>query len=464
MRVAVVTERWDPAGGGAERSTEQIVRRLIQRGHEVTVLAGRAESEGVPKASYAAEQRVEVEKPSGGTRGAAGLRRFGWWVQRRLDELAPDVSLSVTMAAAADVVQPRSGTIVETQRQNVASRGARGSGWTKRLSQAVSPKQRALRAAERRTLQSARVQRVVAISDYVARQLAEHHGVAADRVVRIDNAAEGPTTDVATRERWRAVQRRAWGAGEGEAVFLFAALNWRLKGFEELMAAAARLPDASSPSAPQRRLPGGAWQLWLVGPYRYGHVQAVAEAGLSERVRWLGVTQRMDRLYAASDVLVHPTWYDPSSKVVLEAVLAGRPAVTTRFNGAGEVLEASGGGRGVDRPDDAAGLAAAMAAMLDPATRASHVAAAERAGLRERLTMDRHVDRLEAVLREVAGRGGGVRRWSEPYQTLLRLRRISVGFSRHSAMSRAGPRPRGVLSQSSSRVVPSGLRCSRCSG
>ena len=48
MRLALVIEKYDPQGGGAERSTRQIAMELVSRGHDVTVIsrAGRAREAG----------------------------------------------------------------------------------------------------------------------------------------------------------------------------------------------------------------------------------------------------------------------------------------------------------------------------------------------------------------------------------------------------------------------------------
>jgi UDP-glucose:(heptosyl)LPS alpha-1,3-glucosyltransferase len=115
----------------------------------------------------------------------------------------------------------------------------------------------------------------------------------------------------------------------------------------------------------------------------------------------------MEPYYSAADLLVHPTYYDPCSRVVLEALLWGLPCVTTRFNGAAEVLEDGITGRVIADPDDTAALAAAAA----EASAASYrQALAERQPrLRHDLSAARHaaeVIRLyESVARErVAGK------------------------------------------------------------
>ena len=105
--------------------------------------------------------------------------------------------------------------------------------------------------------------------------------------------------------------------------------------------------------------------------------------------------------YAAADACVLLSWYDPCSRVVLEATRFGLPSITTRFNGAAEILA---GGRGivVDSPRDTNAIVSAMAVMTDPTRRAEMAAACE--DVSGQLSMDRHVEQLLAAYEEVAGR------------------------------------------------------------
>jgi UDP-glucose:(heptosyl)LPS alpha-1,3-glucosyltransferase len=73
--------------------------------------------------------------------------------------------------------------------------------------------------------------------------------------------------------------------------------------------------------------------------------------------------------YAAADVFVHPTWYDPCSLVTLEASSCGLPVVTSRFNGAAELMTDGKEGFVLHDPGDVATLAARMKELLEPAQR-----------------------------------------------------------------------------------------------
>ncbi|MFW6060723.1 MAG: glycosyltransferase family 4 protein [Phycisphaeraceae bacterium] len=388
MRIALVIERYDPAGGGAERSTAQIAEELARRGHHVTVIAGCIPDSVEPGA-------VELQPIGRGhLHGALKLAQFRQRAMRALAAGGFDTSLSVTPVVPAAVVQPRAGVIGELHRRSIAWRGSSAGRAVKRIALALNAKQQAMRAMERRTMASPMVQRVVAISRYMAEQLQRDYALPSERVELIPNAAAMPNLAGEEREQVRRRLREGFAIPEGATVFLFAAMDPRRKGFEPLLAATRRLADE------EREL-----VVLLAGAIEYPQHRAVADAGLSGHVRFVGPTQRMPALYAAADVTVLPTFYDPASKVVIESLMMGTPAISTVFNGASDQIQPEGGGqprgRVIGDPADIAALAEAMAELMDPAERERCRAAT--AGLAEQLSMARHVDRLEAVLAATVG-------------------------------------------------------------
>jgi len=402
LRIAVVIESFNPAAGGNEKSTDQIMAELVRRGHDVTLITGCC---------------LEAHRPEGVTTLAMTTRksssafrlfRFAKWARQQLRVGAFDTSLSVTMAVPARVVQPRGGTIRETLARNVAMRGGGFRSKKKNIELKLNAKQQLLLALERRTLADPAVFRVAALSRYVVEQLEKHYAFPESRTVVIPNAAVMPEADAAQHAEWRSAIRGSFGVDEDAVLYLFAAQNPKLKGFPTLLGALQRLRDRGVNAV-----------VLLAGGFHYGENKAVAERGLRDLVRVVGPTREMPALFAAADVTVLPSWYDPSSKVVLESLMMGTPAISTAFNGASDHLAgplAEGKVRGVviDDPGDADQLADAMARLADPVFRAACSEAC--AGLADPLSMARHVDALERVLAEAgedAVRGRGLRAGAE---------------------------------------------------
>ena len=124
--------------------------------------------------------------------------------------------------------------------------------------------------------------------------------------------------------------------------------------------------------------------------------------------------------YARADVLCFPTFFESETfgLVLLEAMSFGLPVVATRWRGIPSIVDdgVTGFLAGVRDPDAVAERLLRLA--RDPALRERIGAAARRKFLRE-YTIDRHLARMAAMFREVAGvekarRGEGEKgRWGK---------------------------------------------------
>src|SRR5205823_7588956 len=133
------------------------------------------------------------------------------------------------------------------------------------------------------------------------------------------------------------------------------AMNYRLKGLEPLLHALALTPGLKLVVAGSPKI--DSWR-WLA-----------RRLGVAERVVFAGPAVDVRRIFFAADLHVHPTFYDPCSSVVLEALACGLPVITSRYNGAAELMHPPREGLVVSDPHDHAALAAALTHLLDPVRR-----------------------------------------------------------------------------------------------
>jgi glycosyltransferase involved in cell wall biosynthesis len=97
-----------------------------------------------------------------------------------------------------------------------------------------------------------------------------------------------------------------------------------------------------------------------------------ARAGVGDHVRFAGSISQDDvaHLHRASDALIHPTFYDPFPRVVIEALASGCPVITTASCGAAEILSDGRQGFIVRDPRDVEALAEAVSRLANPERRA----------------------------------------------------------------------------------------------
>ena len=78
----------------------------------------------------------------------------------------------------------------------------------------------------------------------------------------------------------------------------------------------------------------------------------------------------MQHVYAAADVFLLPTLYDPFANVTLEALAAGLPVITSAQNGASEIMENEKNGFILPRANDEKRIGHLLDDLADPARRA----------------------------------------------------------------------------------------------
>lgn len=388
MRVAILTEHADNARGGAETSTAEMARCLAQLGCEVTIV--HAARTGAGSGAETDSNPARIALLVSGVTKLARTRRFlaaadAWLRERRFD-----IVHSIVPCLSCDVYQPRGGTYAETIAQSVALASNPLVRTVKRIGRRLNRRQQYLLAVERALLGGANPPFVAAVSEYVRRQaLRDFPAAPAERIRVVFNGVNAAPLDESAGAAARSARRAELALDEATPLLLFVAHNFKLKGLGALLHALASLRDAT--------------RLVVVGRDRPRAWRSLARRlGVASRVHLAGAAGDVYSWYAAADLLVHPTWYDPCSRVVLEALCCGLPVVTTACNGAAEAMRPGVHGVVIDTPRDSGALAAAIAEALNPELRAACRADAGRQ--REALSMQRHARELLALYSEILGR------------------------------------------------------------
>ena len=386
MKVALVIERIETWRGGAETSTVQFAQHLADQGCEVTVLT----ATNIP--STPAMTIVPIRAGAGWRSGRTWM--FARGAVRYLRSHDFDIVHAITPCPVADVYQPRGGTVPEMLARNLALRHSpvkRGLKW---FGQRLDLKYRVLAGLEKRLLTRRPAPWVIAISQYVADQLKRHYRFDPGRIRLIFNGVDPDETPVAERQRHRIEIRRQFGLADDDLLLLAVAHNFKLKGVDRMIQAMAH---------PQVREIGQVYAI-VVGRDNPAHLaRLVAELALAGRVFFAGPSQRVAAFFHAADILVHPTHYDPCSRVVLEAMAAGLPVITTRYNGASERVTDGREGYVIDSPSDTGSLADRIVRLAEPEHRRQCTASALAAV--GQLTMARHAAEVVRLYEDILRSG-----------------------------------------------------------
>ncbi len=383
MRIALVIERMNPAGGGRETSTAQMATELAARGHAVTVICQRG--------SWRAEGVTVLALGRRGWSRRGRLAAFVEDVQRATAGGAFDIVHTTLPIPGATIYQPRGGSIPA---QRLASQRRRShlasllTGWTEPFNRC-----RALMGELERQVVADPATRVLAVSQMVADEYRDHYG-RSDGVSVVYNAVETPVIDAEQRAHWRQETRYRLGLGPDDTVFITLATTFELKGITPLVRTFAHW--VGQDFSRQRT------RLLVIGKEHaegYERISKLRQVG--RQVVFLPPTPDVYRFYSAADACILLSWYDPCSRVVLEATRWGLPSLTTAFNGAAEILT-DGAGVVVPSPVARGPILDGLTELATPEARQPRQAACRQIG--DTLTMSRHIDELELAYQQALER------------------------------------------------------------
>ena len=196
--------------------------------------------------------------------------------------------------------------------------------------------------------------RVIANSEMVKREITDLYGYPTDKIdiVRTGVPLEKFRFDPVLREKSRAELKLK----PDETVLLFAGSGWERKGLRFAIEAFELGRDRKL-----RLLVAGRGDQRGYRPKRFF---------TEEPVRFLGEVADIVPIYAAADIFILPTIYDPFSNACLEALACGLPVITTRDNGFSEIIDDGVHGSIVDAPNNVSALRDAIWFWSDESRRA----------------------------------------------------------------------------------------------
>jgi UDP-glucose:(heptosyl)LPS alpha-1,3-glucosyltransferase len=358
MKIAIIA-RPVVFHGGVERATAGLLGALVARGHDVHLISP---GPPVPIAGV-------ILHPLRVPRLPATARAL----------VLPALARRAVATGRWDVVQSHERTLSQQvyRAGEGCHRGYLASGASRRPG---SLYHRVVLALEAKVF--ARTPRIVAIARQGKREIERLYGVCPTRVRVIYNGVDLERFHPDHAATHRGAARAQVGLTADEHVLLFAGSGYERKGLATAIEALPRLDGA---------------RLVVIGrgdETRYRRL--AARLGVADRICWLGLRPDPARWYAAADVFVLPTRYEPFGNVHLEALASGLPVVTTTAAGGAEVIE-DGKNGAVVSPDDAEALAGAVA-RLRGETRAALAEAARRAA--EPYTYGRQAEEFERLYRE----------------------------------------------------------------
>lgn len=352
MKIAFVSEHFNPACGGQETYMNDFTKFLIKEGHEVHFFTQDAHRD--KENLYFHQVKIS---------GFFSNLRFLQWVvfakeaKRQADLEGVDIIMGTGKCLGVNVFQPHGGTVRASHRQNAILVRNGFHTFLKKLSNFFSPKHIVAKNIESKQYANKDCQ-FVAISEMVKGHMKEFYNLSDDQITLVYNGIDTSRfSPVSEGEKLEA--RKKLGLSATDTIFSTVAHNFKLKGIREVIEALAELKKKRDD-----------FKFVVAGNGKQKKFKKLAEdLGVSEQVVFLGGVEQPELVYQSSDAYLQATWYDPCSLVVLESLAAGLPTVTTKFNGAGEFIDSGKDGYVISRPDAREELSEVLLKLFDKSHR-----------------------------------------------------------------------------------------------
>jgi len=381
-----------PTRGGCETYIADLARRLIADKHEVHLYATRWDENALPKTMH-----FHALPP---VRGPRFLRpwSFANLCLSAMSAHNHDVTVGFDKTFGQDVLYPQGGLHAASFEHNLQKYPSKFMRSLVRGLKCFDLAHWSFTRLEQRQYLGEKSPLVVVNSFMVRDHFRKYLGISEKDLYVVRSAIDPDRFPANDRLKRRQEFRQKWNIGPSEIVGLFGAMNYRLKGLDPLLRSVqcllARLEVIYDPSH---------FRLVVAGNPNFRKYEKLAQSlNIHGSVRFIGHCAEMRDAYFGADFLVHPTFYDPCSLVVLEALACGLPVITTRANGASELLESGVHGFVIDDPHDHQQLASCLAQMLDNARRHAFSVAARQAATQ--WTFEQHYRQLLTVFMEALKR------------------------------------------------------------
>jgi len=165
--------------------------------------------------------------------------------------------------------------------------------------------------------------KIIAVSKGVKEELIHYYNLPSEDIVVIPNGVD--LEEFKPDKEKRRKIRETYEIADDEVVLMFSGYEFRRKGLEYIIKA---LP-----------LVKGKVKLLVVGKDDPNYYKELAsKLGVRDKTIFTGFVPDISEYYAASDLFVFPTLYEPFGLVITEALASGLPVIVSEFAGATDIM------------------------------------------------------------------------------------------------------------------------------
>ena len=345
MKIAIIRQKF-VLYGGAEQFADGFIHQLAESGHEVHVFSN----------SWTPSHHSKINHHFVGVLGLNAFFRtlsFSIKVSRKIREQHFDIIQSHEKTWGQDIYRAGDGCHIKWLYQ----RGKKISP-IKKLFLFINPFHQLILMLEKNIFESGRCKKIIAISQMVKEDILENYKCPPEKISVVYNGVDLDRYHPGNKNIYRKSIRNQLGIPENSVLILFVGSGFERKGLEFLLKSTEYLAKEN-------------WRLLLMGKGNFEKFMRYAPANKRNRIITKEPDPKIEKFYAATDLFILPSIYEPFGNANLEALAAGLPVITTKYCGAANIIDSKKNGLVVGDPYNPQEIAEKINYLFDLSTRES---------------------------------------------------------------------------------------------
>ena len=369
MKIAIIRKKYT-FHGGAEGFSNSLVENLADAGHEVHIFA-------ITWNADTQNNNIHFHKVPSLT-FISFLRDFTFAVFSFFllykQKKHFDIIQSHDKTLCQDIYRAGDGCHIEWLKQRWRRIGFAG-----KVSILLNPYHWLILALERLIFKRHKFKKIIAISEMVKKNVMDNYGVSSAEIEVIYNGVDLDRFNPVNKEKYKSEIREKHGLKDDDFVVLFVGSGFERKGVKYLIKAAEYV--------------SGQISLMIVGKGAEAEFKRMSGC---QKIIFCGPQKDVDKYYAAADMFVFPTMYEPFGNVHLEALASGLPVITTKNSGASEIIKDGVHGFVIQQPEDYISIAEKITILLNDKNKLELLSQNARQ-LAEEFTFKKHIGKIQKL-------------------------------------------------------------------
>ena len=313
MKIAIIRQKF-VLYGGAEQFADGFIHQLAKSGHEVHIFSN----------SWTPSHHSNITHHFVGTLGLNSFFRtlsFSIKVSKKIKEQHFDIIQSHEKTWGQDIYRAGDGCHIKWLHQrhkNISS--------IKKLFLFINPFHQLILKLERNIFESSQCKKIIAISQMVKEDILENYQCPPEKISVIYNGVDLQRFHPKNKNIYRESIRKKLKIPENSILILFVGSGFERKGLQYLLQSTKYIEKEN-------------WRLLLMGKGKFEKFMRYAPANQRNRIIAKEPDPEIEKYYAAADLFILPSIYEPFGNANLEALATGLPVITTKYCGAANIID-----------------------------------------------------------------------------------------------------------------------------